>query len=137
MKLTTEPEHKFRKLFRFAQEVEGCRFKSGGKSKKRGFDEITLLLFLFQKAFKKTLPNNYDDILKMGVEVPAKTAKTGDLATFVSNSGDIIIGLILGQIDKEIVYSSKEKRSIVIDDFSQQIGNYELKNCYRLFNREK
>ncbi|MCD4676228.1 MAG: C40 family peptidase [Desulfobacula sp.] len=136
MNISFEPQHKFRKLLRFAQEVEGCRYKTGGKSKKKGFDEITLLVFLFQKAFKVSLPTSYDDILRSGVVVTEKDARTGDLAIFSRNSQEFIMGLVLGQIEKEIIFSSKEKKSVVIEDFTHQIGEYKLKICLRLFDRE-
>ena len=137
MKISLEPQHKFRKLLRFAQEVEGCRYKKGGKTKKKGFDEITLLVFLFQKAFKVSIPTSYDEILNAGVVVSEKDANTGDLAIFSRNSQEFIMGLVLGQIEKQIIYSSRVKKGVVIEDFTNQIGEYKLKICMKLFDREQ
>ena len=94
-------------------------------------------MFLFQKAFKVSIPTSYDEILKAGVVVSEKDANTGDLAIFSRNSQEFIMGLVLGQIEKQIIYSSRVKKGVVIEDFTNQIGEYKLKICMKLFDREQ
>ncbi len=140
MSISREPQHKFRKLLLFSHMVEGCPYKAGGKSKKKGFDEVTLVEFLVHKAFKISIPKKTDAIFNSGVIVSKKDTMTGDLAFFTRGTNEdqkeSFIGLIIGQIEKQIIYSSKEKKRVVIEDFTRQIGEYKLQSCIKLFERE-
>lgn len=81
------------------------------------------------------IPPSIHDVMS-GPQISWKELKTGDIAVFL-NENNTIVGVVIGEIERQFCYADPVESIIKIDDYDECIANYKYFNGFRVIRVSK
>lgn len=110
-----------------------CSYRSGkgNTTKKKTDGDFVRLIY---SSTNVELPD-MNNIIVNNNTIPWKSLQTGDIA-FFKNKDNIIIGIVVGILERQFCYSDPQTSIVVLSDFCENVDRCEYLNGFKVTNNE-